>query len=40
VKDLTKAEFEALCEKTSLTDEEIKQVVKYSNKNDLSLYLD
>ena len=35
VKDLTKAEFEALCEKTSLTDDEVKQVVKYANKNDI-----
>ena len=33
VKDLTEAEFEALCEKTSLTDNEVKQIVKYANKN-------
>lgn len=33
VKDLTKKEYDALCKKTSLTDEEVRQIVKYVNKN-------
>ncbi len=39
VKDLTEEEFEALCEKTELTDDEVKQLVKYTNKYDKWLYL-
>ena len=34
VKDITEKQYEALCKKTSLTDDEVKQVVKYANKND------
>jgi len=34
VKDLTEKEYEALREKTSLTDDEVKQVVEYANKYD------
>jgi hypothetical protein len=30
-KDLTKAEYDALCDKASLSDDEVKQVVKYTN---------
>jgi hypothetical protein len=40
VKDLTWTEYKALCEKTSLTDNEVKQVVKFANKNDEYLILD
>ena len=40
VKDLTKAEYYALYEKTSLTDDEVKQVLKYANKNGVFLSLD
>jgi hypothetical protein len=39
VKDLTNEEYEDLCKKTSLTDYEIKQVVKYANKHYLVLSL-
>ena len=40
VKDLTKAEYYALYEKTSLTDDEVKQVVKHINKYHRNLSLD
>lgn len=33
VKDLTKEEFRTLCDKTSITDDEIRQLVKFANKN-------
>jgi hypothetical protein len=39
VKDLTQAEYDDLSEKTSFTNDEIKQVVKYANKHYLILSL-